>query len=639
MTRQVRLLLGLLLATCAAVVVHARDARADDYETAILDRRPGTSMEYRVRARMLATPAGSRVGGYGYVRCELVNPSDKAHTVVIELEPGNYYGSGRSVYRKSHRLEPKSTVSFDMPLLNVRWGVAAQFWLDGRRSPDRLHLGSRSRSYGSSLSVLLVSAGDEPSQWNANITTLAKRIGVRRAVVDAWARTAAQLPDSWTYLSGFDLIVVDHRTAGLTPERQQVLARYVAAGGNLIVHSVPETAATGPLAQMAKGRRSTATGSERKGRHGFGRWLVYRDPVRADSPAVHEWLNESFIGVSSVVERARHTHAGGTPAAMWLPLRIPGLGEVPVGMFFFLIAAFVILVGPVSYIYFRRKKKLAMLLLTIPLAGFLCTAFILGYGLFSEGFGIVGSARSFSVLDQEAQVAAVAGGRTLYAGLQPGSLTPSADSVVTGSSFATAGERASSLRVDLDAGHRIGGSLLPSRTPTPLVTTSVGRSRERLRFRRRDDGGFDVLAAPGFEPVPATGAVLFRSKEDGVYVSTSAGSLVPIESVSGELKDQLISALTAINAMPIGSGDVLTSDYFYGSRLSYRGRQAMQSLAASNMPLDAWVAAQVEGIPRNGYLARVRRPPLQEDLGLDVTYRSEEHVVLGLLGPEDVIDE
>ncbi|MEE8327937.1 MAG: hypothetical protein V3R32_03985, partial [Nitrosomonadaceae bacterium] len=49
---------------------------------------------------------------------------------------------------------------------------------------------------------------------------------------------------------------------------------------------------------------------------------------------------------------------------------IPGLGDVPLGLFFLILLVFAVCVGPVNYFYWRRRRRLAMLLLTVPVAGF-----------------------------------------------------------------------------------------------------------------------------------------------------------------------------------------------------------------------------------------------------------------------------
>jgi len=52
-----------------------------------------------------------------------------------------------------------------------------------------------------------------------------------------------------------------------------------------------------------------------------------------------------------------------------------------------------------------------------------------------------------------------------------------------------------------------------------------------------------------------------------------------------------------------------------------------------------WIGARLgEGLPRGSYLARVERAPSLDDLGLEVDWEAAEHVVLGYLAEEDIVE-
>src|SRR5690606_37874982 len=50
--------------------------------------------------------------------------------------------------------------------------------------------------------------------------------------------------------------------------------------------------------------------------------------------------------------------------------RIPGVGVAPVWTFLALITAFVVLIGPAIYFYLAKRRRLALLLLTVPIGSF-----------------------------------------------------------------------------------------------------------------------------------------------------------------------------------------------------------------------------------------------------------------------------
>jgi hypothetical protein len=347
-------------------------------------------------------------------------------------------------------------------------------------------------------------------------------------------------------------------------------------------------------------------------------------------------------GEYGILQSASRRFSGSMPTPLWLPLAIPGLGEVPVKAFFFLILAFAIVVGPLNYLYCRRKRNVALLLVTIPLTGFLCTLVILLYGFFSEGFGVSGSVRSFSVLDQRDHRAATCTGQTLYAGLQPAVLTPQPSSFFCSSSFRLEGvdrSAAALFRVDLDDGYRVEGGALPSRTPMPYTSVSVGPARARLRFRRRPDGALDVLAAPEFSPVEGVGALLLRTFDGAYYLMDAAGALKP-QRVDGDAEARLLEgAARTLDDMPLAPGDIEDEDNPWGYSRRYQNRRAMEGIARGTEGLGRWLAWRLPELRKGSYLARTKQAPLEESLGLDIEYRAAEHLVLGLLAEEDILDE
>ena len=607
----------------------ASPARADEYDEVALDRREGLALSRRVHVRVLATPAGNRPWGYGYSLFEFVNPTDKAHEIQVHIVPSSSWRGHACRFTKTVRLEPGATPNLTIPLLNAQWGMTARFRFDGTDVQRTLPLMSRSGSHREAMAVALVGRPTDDQPWVKFFDAELGKHARHGARTVAAARTPAQLPDRWTLLSGFDCIVADLHAPGWTSHREDLLLRYVRGGGNLVVHGLGQRR-DGPL---TKALRWAPDGPPvTSGFLGLGRWIAAREAFVLPEPNLQTWLAKKPTRRGSLLQRVGHPIAGPLPMALYDRLAIPGLGEVPTGTFVTLIVLFALLVGPASYLYFRRRKHLARLLWTVPLAGFLCTAAILAYGFFSEGFGITGTLRSFTVLDQETQTASTAAGRMLYAGLQPRALEPGAGSVLVAPDHSVELTRsAARFDVDLDAGFRVGGGALLSRTPTPFATTTVGRSRERLRFRRRTDGGYDVLAAPGMAPVQAKGAVILRTADGGTYVSVEAGHLVAMNPDRVRLAvKELVEPMTSLPLGVSADWDTGLPGTPFMFRVSARG---------TPQPMSPWLQARVGDLPPGSYVARVTHPPLFDDLGLDVAWRAREHVVLGLLGPEDVKDE
>ena len=70
-----------------------------------------------------------------------------------------------------------------------------------------------------------------------------------------------------------------------------------------------------------------------------------------------------------------------------------------------------------------------------------------------------------------------------------------------------------------------------------------------------------------------------------------------------------------------------------------RNRFARDEHSVRRERLERWVTGVIPDRLQPGtYLALVARAPGVDDLGLQVDYRGEEHVVLGRLDPEDFVD-
>ena len=96
----------------------------------------------------------------------------------------------------------------------------------------------------------------------------------------------------------------------------------------------------------------------------------------------------------------------------------------PVGSFLILITAFVIVIGPVNYFLLRRKRRLYLLLVTVPLGAALVTLTLFAYALISDGLGVRVRMRSFTEIDQRAGRSVSWSRQSYYAGLAPsGGLT------------------------------------------------------------------------------------------------------------------------------------------------------------------------------------------------------------------------
>ena len=222
-------------------------------------------------------------------------------------------------------------------------------------------------------------------------------------------------------------------------------------------------------------------------------------------------------------------------------------------------------------------------------------------------------------------------GRTLYAGLAPSRLQPGAHTYVSSPGLFVFHRRTFPDRMSIDydrPGARIAGSLVPSRLPTTIVTSAQGPQRARLRFRRREDGGLDVLSGPELTPRRVGDAVVILRDVDGRYYVGGAGR--GLEPTSQREASKAIAGACRTFGRALRVDDASYNDAYqvYGvghDELHNRMIQIVQQrLLASLEP--------------GAYLAVVEESPAVDQLGLDVEYLASTHLVLGRLGEEDIVD-
>ncbi|HTN76307.1 MAG TPA: hypothetical protein VL096_13710, partial [Pirellulaceae bacterium] len=120
------------------------------------------------------------------------------------------------------------------------------------------------------------------------------------------------------------------------------------------------------------------------------------------------WINVQRTGVSQTNENGD-----------FIGFLVEGTGRVPVYSFLVFISLFSIVIGPVNYLLLKRKRRLYMLLVTVPLGALLVTLGLFGYAIVSDGLGMQMRARSFTRLDQTNQRLAQWSRQSYYGGLAP----------------------------------------------------------------------------------------------------------------------------------------------------------------------------------------------------------------------------
>lgn len=167
----------------------------------------------------------------------------------------------------------------------------------------------------------------------------------------------------------------------------------------------------------------------------------------------------------------------------FLDFLIPSVKGVPVGAFLFLITLFTIVIGPLNYIYLWKRRRLYLLVFTIPAIALATSITLFAYSAIAHGFSTRSRMRSFTLLDQPAGVAVTLNRLSLYSGLSPsGGLSFSPGTAV----FPIWPPQA-----QFQAGHvhwsdtqSLQSGWLRSRTRTQFFTINHADQRGRLEYRK-----------------------------------------------------------------------------------------------------------------------------------------------------------
>ncbi len=217
----------------------------------------------------------------------------------------------------------------------------------------------------------------------------------------------------------------------------------------------------------------------RSGAMGLGRVVAF-----AENPfpgSVGDWQRVS--GVWPTERRTFPSRFGVAPRDgehnQFYEFLIPGVGSAPVTMFLVLMTAFAVAIGPLNLWLLSRKRKLYLMLLTVPVLSLVTCVSLFVYAVVADGFGVKSRVRSVTYLDQGTATAVKLARISLYAGLSPsGGMTFDAGTAVfpVWPNF----DVNSALSVDWTATQHLSGGWLPSRTHTQFLTMSHVAERGRV---------------------------------------------------------------------------------------------------------------------------------------------------------------
>ncbi len=388
-------------------------------------------------------------------------------------------------------------------------------------------------------------------------------------------------------------------------------------------------AGTAPPGNSGTAGTKQPTASMRERKLGLGTVVVFPgDVVEAIQELTEAGVVPDFAGPSSILWNIRHgvePFADNSDFWDWL---IPGVGLPPIMEFQILITLFVIGIGPLNYFLLQRKRRLHLLVLSVPVSALIVTLGLIGYATFADGFQTRVRTRSFTELDQQTGEAVCWSRQTYYAGIAPsdGLRFPLDMSVLpkeVGVNSRRRGNQMSGRTIKWGEDQHLAEGWLRSRTTAQFMCI---RSRPTL-------ASLELASAPGQPPVvtnrlgtPILHLVLRDT--DGVYyaansIDADTQTTLQPESATSAVADARLAILQAQPQAPATPGNA---------------PPAMAIAPTTNLTLDSRLEAAIEetrqalggnlGLAPGTYVALVEKSP-EVEFGCRARQEDSLHVIRG----------
>lgn len=339
------------------------------------------------------------------------------------------------------------------------------------------------------------------------------------------------LPTRWIDYTSFECVVIHSKNLkGLAinqPKALEAIMEWVATGGKLWVFDIDYKKLKGELQSVEKnlGIINTETKDDNESvlEHWmnaaeYGKSIAYRNTYSNQWSSKDRTLSQrydmglifvlgsrrdsspSFLIDSESIKstpyledtdwNVRHgisftdSYASGED---YLRFLIPGVGLAPVNTFMFLVTVFVVVIGPLNYFFLKRRGRLYLIVITVPLATFLVTSALFSYAVVGDGFGTRIRERSLTLLDQTKGEAVQWARLSYYSGMSPsGGLEFSKNSVIypiySENAYGMFGRSRSTQtkEVQWSDKQQLADGWLNSRTPTQYLTIGTRKTEQKI---------------------------------------------------------------------------------------------------------------------------------------------------------------
>ena len=592
---------------------------------------------------------GCRTGGYYPIRIQLQNRAAD-RTVTVRFVPDR---SGLPSVSRTLDLSQNASVSTSLLIPMIGEANRGQLIVSDQtgvlRTLTQYFTIAPAKLSGNSLSLLAISEQvlDFSGFEDAVDELFGGSAGYSGTASDDYAVAHPDwLPDTWIAYSGLDLVAVSRATlAGLAQQSRSALLDWVKARGILIVHEVGEHPADcselNGLLEIEQASRSVRWGPPRSSESadlfsvrslGLGIVVGLEHQIfrgsRNDWPRLLNMLRSHRLQSAERIGVAGRAGNDG-----FMTFLIPGVQSVPVFTFLIFITVFTVVIGPFNYYLLSRRKRLNLLLISIPGIALVTSLLLFMYSVFAHGFTVKSRVRSVTVLDQGSQQAVATARLALYAGSTPSrGLEFSQRTAVT--PIWPAGQAFQSGRVDWSQTQALTSGFLRSRTRTQFLTTQVRDERGRLTIQSGND---ELDVANGLEWDLSALIVVDGEGRQFAGADLPAGDsrkLSPVTDQDSKLALQLLERSRPALPAGVSSRDLVSSRRQWTSRNYGEPRRSYTVLSGSMEQQISDMARKIRGdapFEKRSYLAFIRENTEQSpvELGTETTVVDGWHIVIG----------
>ncbi len=565
---------------------------------------------------------GCTQGGYYPVRVSVRN-NGKPRTITLEIRQNNSYQKCPRVTR-SISLEQNATINTSLLVPMVTRGTYVEFRVleRGRLVKKLSQAVSLSDTVSNSdigASMLIVGKKIEDAQMYdtaVNQIFLGSSSSYRHGTVEYTQHVRPQnLPVNWLAYTGLDILAIPLETLSqdISNDARHAIFEWVSSGGNLLIYNIKEPVARSSSLEKVLAFKNRAF-AEAKWNTLNIKLFKRQDLVDIDDPTGtatkpedlsqgKPWklISDSFgmrsLGLGKVIALSENPFPGTASHWVWLldphlqasrllwhnrngitsrggndsffHFLIPNVGGVPVFSLLILITLFTIVIGPVNYIYFLKKRQLAMLLVTVPVIAFGSSLLLLGYSTIAHGFSIKSRVRSITFLDQKQNHAMSISRVAYYAGMAPSAGLQFEPTTAVYPIWPTE-EAFESAQIDWSEKQHLQNGWLRSRTRTQFLTISQQEQRGRIKLQSMKSDTPKV--SNGLEWSIQTLFIVDPSGKKWMAEKLESGAVGKLEPATDERLKEILEHISHYSmALPAGSnGNALSSEMLSGStRYSY----------------------------------------------------------------------